>query len=163
MSSISIVSDLASGRDALLAGDSHAAVAILERIVAAAPADIEPRYWLASAKLTARDPQAAAAMDDARILHALAQARAMGADVHRCRIDSAYAAEIATRLYAQKLVAMSGVVRGMALSTAIDAQGLLNYGLALQHQGRAEEACQVFRAAAENFPSAAAHQFLIYP
>jgi protein O-GlcNAc transferase len=163
MSSISIVSDLASGRDALLAGDPHAAVAILERAVAVAPADPEPRYLLASAKLTAGDPQAAAAMDDARILHALAQVRTMGADVPRCQTDPAYAADIATRLYAQKLVAMSGVVCGMGLSTAIDAQGLLHYGLALQHQGRAEEACQVFRAAADNFPSAATNQFLIYP
>ncbi|HEY5008389.1 MAG TPA: tetratricopeptide repeat protein, partial [Caulobacteraceae bacterium] len=163
MNSISVDSDLASGRDALLAGDPHAAVALLERVVAAAPADPEPRYWLASAKLTAGDPQAAAAMEDARILHALAQARAMGADIARCQIDPAYAADIAVRLYAQKLVAMSGVVCGMALSSTIDAQGLLNYGLALQHQGRVDEACEVFRAAADTFPQAATDQFLIYP
>jgi predicted O-linked N-acetylglucosamine transferase (SPINDLY family) len=163
MNSISITSDLAAGREALLAGDPPRALAILERLVAAAPAEIEPRYWLASARLTARDPQAAAAMDDARILHALAQAQAMGADIQRCQTDPGYAADIAARLYAQKLVAMSGVVRGMALSAGMEVSGLLSYGLALQHQGRADEACEVFRAAADSLPSASVHQFLIYP
>jgi predicted O-linked N-acetylglucosamine transferase (SPINDLY family) len=158
-------SDLQAGREALLAGDPQAAAAIFEALVAASPADHEARYWLASARLTGGDPDGAAlAMEDARLLQALAIARTRGADIDRCRTDPAYAAGIATQLYGQGQVAMAGAVRGLALAGgAIDAQGLLRYGLALQHQGRAEEASQVFQAVVENFPSAAAHQFLVYP
>lgn len=157
-------STLSAGRDALLSGDPHAAVAILAPLVEAEPANIEARYWLASAALTARDPEADAAMDNARILHALAIARARGADVGRCQADAAYATAIATQLYAQDMVAMSAVVRGLAIAGGqVDGNGLLNYGLALQHQGRVEEAIQIFRAAAENFPSPLVQQFLIYP
>jgi protein O-GlcNAc transferase len=157
--------DLQAGREVLLAGDPHTAVAVFEALVAGDPANAEARYWLASALLTAGDSQgAAAAMDDARILHTLALARTMGADIDRCRSDAAYGGDIATRLYGQDRVAMSGVVRALALAGGtIDAAGLLHYGLALQHQGRAEEASEVFQAVVENFPSAAAHQFLVYP
>jgi protein O-GlcNAc transferase len=148
--------DLQAGREALLAGDPQAAIAIFEGLVAAEPADHEARYWLASARLTDGDPNGAAeAMDDARILQTLAIARARGADVDRCRADPVYAGDIATQLYGQGQVAMSGVIRALALSGgAIDATGLLSYGLALQHQGRAEEASQVLQALIENFPSA---------
>ena len=164
MLSTANLSDLSSGRAALLAGDPRGAIVILEGVVAAAPAEVEPRYWLASAKLTAGDLQANAAMDDARTLHALVLAQSMGADTNRCQRDPAYASDIASHFYARGLVAISGVVRRMALSAGgIDANGLLSYGLALQHQGRAEEACQIFRMAAQDFPSPSVHQFLIYP
>jgi protein O-GlcNAc transferase len=164
MLSISIPSDLAVGRAALMAGDPRTAVAALERAVAAAPGEIEARYWLASAKLTAGDREAGAAMNDARTLHALAEIKARGADLRRCQSEPAYAGAIADRLYAQKLVAMSGEARRLALAAgAVDAHGLLSYGLALQHQGRAEEACQMFAALAEKFPSAALGQFALYP
>jgi len=158
-------SGLASGREALLAGDGAAAVAIFERLAMATVSDAEARYWLASALLAIRDTQGAAiAMDDARILHTLALARVMGADIDRCRADASYAADIATRLYQQNHVAMSGVVRALALSSGgIEASGLLSYGLTLQHQGRTEEASEVFRAAVETFPSSQLHQFLLYP
>jgi hypothetical protein len=157
--------DLQAGREALLAGDPQTACAIFEALVAAAPADHEARYWLASARLTGGDPDgAAAAMDDARILQTLAIARTHGADVDRCRAEAAYAGGIANQLYNQNHVAMSGVVRAMALSGGeIDATGLLTYGLTMQHQGRAEEACQIFQAVVENFPSPGAHHFLVYP
>jgi predicted O-linked N-acetylglucosamine transferase (SPINDLY family) len=45
----------------------------------------------------------------------------------------------------------------------LTSHALLSYGLALQHQGRSEEASLVFRAAVETFPSASLHQFLLYP
>ena len=156
--------DLQAGREALLAGDPHAAVAVLSALVAALPAEVEPRYWLASAMLTADDPDAAQAMDNARTLHALMAARGLGADVERCQAEPDYANAIAIEAYSKNLVAISGVIRGMALGAGgIDANSLLNYGLALQHQGRVEEASQVFRAAADNFPSAPLHQFLLFP
>jgi len=164
MNTTSSASPLAAGRAALLAGDPRAAAALLEQATSAAPADLEARYWLASAKLTLGDPGAAAAMNDARTLHALVQARAMGADIGRCQSEPAYAAEVADALYAQSLVAMSAAIQALPLSAGVvDASGLLSYALALQHQGRAEEACEAFRLAAEAFPSPPVAQFMIYP
>lgn len=164
MSDIDSSRSLAAGRAALLAGDPLAAVAVLEALVSIEPANVEARYWLASAKLTAGAPEAAAALDDARTLHAIMAARAMGADTLRCQTDAVYAGEIADQLYAQKLVAMSSVIRRFPIMTgAMDSNGLLSYGLALQHQGRVDEACEVFRAAAKTFPAAPVRQFLIYP
>jgi predicted O-linked N-acetylglucosamine transferase (SPINDLY family) len=59
---------------------------------------------------------------------------------------------------------MSAVVRGLAISNgAADIQSLLSFALALQHQGRIDEACEVFAAAGEASPSAAVRQFQIYP
>lgn len=157
--------DLKAGREAQLAGDPWSAVQIFEAAVASHPADPEARYWLASARLTAGDPDGAArAMDEARILQTMPLASAMGVDVRRCRSDPAYAADIATHLYARDFVAMSAVVRTLALSAGSpDSYSLLNYGLALQHQGRVEEACHVFSLTAETFPSPQAHQFLLLP
>jgi predicted O-linked N-acetylglucosamine transferase (SPINDLY family) len=158
------VSDLASGREALLAGDPAGAAEAFVRAVAQNAADLEARYWLASAQLAAGNPEAGAALDQARTLHALIAVRELGADLPRCQADAAYAGEIAGQLYGHKLVAMSGVVRGLAVSNgAADVQSLLSFALALQHQGRIEEACEVFRAAAETLPSAAVRQFLVYP
>jgi predicted O-linked N-acetylglucosamine transferase (SPINDLY family) len=155
---------LIAGRDALLAGDPWAAIGIFQEHVSRDPADPEPRYWLASAKLTAREADAAAALDGARLLHTLAVAQTLGADPVRCQASAAYAHQIADELYSQNAVAMSGVIRGLGLSAGeVDANRLLSYGLALQHQGRPEEASQVFRVMTETFPSAPLRQFLIYP
>ena len=158
------ITDLAAGREALLAGDPRGAVEALAAPSPRTPADLEARYWLASARLTARDPEAAAALDEARTMHALIAVRDLGVDLARCQADAAYAGEIAGQLYGHKLIAMSAVIRGLAVSNgADDVQTLLSFALALQHQGRMEEACEVFRAAGEAFPSAAVRQFQIYP
>jgi protein O-GlcNAc transferase len=155
---------LASRRATLLAADPGGAAAVLAQAVAAAPLDVEARYWLASARLAARDPGAHAALDEARTLQALLAARDMGVDTARCQSDPDYASATADALYARKLVAMSAVVRRMALAGGqLDATSLLSYGLALQHQGRLDEACQVFAAASEAAPSPAVDQFQIYP
>src|SRR6185437_11130307 len=75
-----------------------------------------------------------------------------------------YAGEVASQLYGHKLIVMSAVIRGLAVSNgAADVQSLLSFALALQHQGRIEEACEVFAAAGEALPSAAVRQFQIYP
>jgi predicted O-linked N-acetylglucosamine transferase (SPINDLY family) len=155
---------LTDARDAQLAGDPHTAIALLGEVIQAFPSELAPRYWLASALLTADDPQAPQAMDDARTLHALATARDMGVDPLRCQQDPDYADIIATETYGRNLVAISGVFRSMSLSArGVDATGLLGYALAMQHQGRVEEACQLFALAADNFPSAALDQFQIFP
>jgi len=156
--------DFEAACEALLSGDPTTAAALLERRVAESPADIDARYWLASARLTAGHPQASAALDDARTLHALLQARAMGADLKRCESDGAYASSLAGQFYASGCVAISSVIRRVGLAAgAADAESLLGYGLALQHQGRADEACKALEAAAEAYPAAHVGQFAIYP
>jgi predicted O-linked N-acetylglucosamine transferase (SPINDLY family) len=110
------------------------------------------------------DPDGAdLALNDARTLHALAIARTEGADLNRLRADPDYANAVATRLYSSGMVAMASVVWGLAIASGrADGQTWASYALALQHQGRAEEASTVYRATAENFSSPAIHQFLIY-
>jgi predicted O-linked N-acetylglucosamine transferase (SPINDLY family) len=139
--------------------------AALRARVDAHPSDAEARFKLASVLL--RDgarTEAAAMLDDARILQALALARGLGVDLGRSRVDPDYAANVAAALYAQNQVTAASVLWGMAIrSGRTDAQTLVNYGLALQHQGRAEEAITVFRAAVEVSPIPVVHQFLLFP
>ncbi len=157
--------DLIGAADAaLLDGRPEAAAALYRQRIAAAPAEVEPRYGLASALAAMRDTAAGVALEEARMLHALLLAGAMGADVPRLSRDSEYAAQIAWRLDAADHVAAASVVYGRAVAGGHASEnGLLRYALSLQHQGRAEEAIAVFRAMLELYPSAAAHQFLLYP
>ena len=157
-------SNLSIAREALLGGLPQDAAAIFAARIAEAPSDHETRYWLASALTAMGDADGAdQAMRDARILHGLAVARSVGADLQKLRSDPVYANDIATRLYAQGLVAVAAVVWEMALSAGhVDAMILTSYGLALQHQGRAEEAVTIFQAASDNFPSPTAHQWTVY-
>ncbi|TAJ70963.1 MAG: hypothetical protein EPO51_15760 [Phenylobacterium sp.] len=152
------------GREAQLAGDPWTAVEIFEDLAAREPANAEVRYWLASAKLTSGDPNGAAlAMEDARILHTLPLVTARGGDAGRCRTDAAHAALIADQLYGQHMVAMSAVVRALCLSAGrMGAEDLLAYGLSLQHQGRVEEASEVFGMVAEARPTPRASQFRLW-
>lgn len=155
---------LRDGREAQLAGDPWTAVEIFEALAVEEPANAEVQYWLASARLTSGDPDGAArAMDDARILHTLPLLATLDGDPARCRTDPVHAGKMANVLYSRSLVAMSGVVRALALSAGHpDAEGLLNYGLALQHQGRPEEAREVFRMTTEKAPVAEVAQFLLF-
>ena len=156
--------ELAAGREALLAGRPADAAPIFAALVEKDSADFEARYWLASALLLLGKPDAAEqALSDARTLQALAAARQMGADLTRLSSDAAYANLIASQLYGQGHVAMASVAWGMAISAgASDPQVYANYALSLQHQGRVEEASDVYRATAQHFHSPALQQFLVY-
>lgn len=155
---------LETARDAMIAGDSDTATALLQALVSEAPQLHDARYGLASALFASgRFDDAAATMDDARLLHAAAIMRANGVDLARCRADAVYAATIGSKFYAAKHVATASVAFSLAVSAGYtDKPGLLTYGLSLQHQGRAEEAAQVFAAVNEMYPSAATHQFLLF-
>ncbi len=156
---------LAVGRDALLSGDVATAISMFERLIAQTPSDPEARYWLASALMTGGEAdRAAGALDDARILHAFPIAAAAGASLPRCRSEADYGHMVADQLYARNMVAMSSVMRAVAMQVGgLEPRALSAYGLALQHQGRAEEASAVFRAVAETHPSAQIHAFAVYP
>lgn len=159
-----MASNLEDGREALLQGEPEAAARLFATDVDADPRDHEARYWLASALMLLGDPAGAdLALDDARTLHTLAIARTEGVDLNRLRADPDYANTVATRFYSSGLVVMASVVWGLAIASGrADGQTWASYALALQHQGRAEEASAVYRATAENFSSPAIHQFVVY-
>ncbi len=160
-----MVPDFAAGRQALMDGDAAAAAQAFARTIAANPAQTEPRYWLASALAAAGDGAgASAALEDARLLQGLLFAKSAGADLPRLERDGDYAATVAAQLYTAHHVAAASVIWGRAILAGHKSSGgLLSYALSLQHQGRAEEAIRVFRAAAELYPSAAIDQFGLYP
>jgi tetratricopeptide (TPR) repeat protein len=156
---------LAEGRAAFEAGDFMAAANHFQARALAAPADFEARYWLYSAALAAGvGDQAALVLDEARTLHAHAVLRALDVDLARFKMDRAYCRELGLQLYANKLMASASACLGGALDfDNLDPNTMVNYGLSLQHQGRIDEALNVFQAAVDVFPIAAVHQFLIYP
>jgi protein O-GlcNAc transferase len=156
---------IAEGRKALDAGDPTAAAQVFHAAAQADPADPESRYWLYSALVAAGEPQAAqTALDEARTLHAVAVIRAAGADMGRFQTDKAYCAQIGRQLYAARHMGSASLALGRALDFEnLDPQVMLSYGLSLQHQGRMNEAVDVFSAAADVFQNAEVHEFLLYP
>jgi len=155
---------IAEGREALFAGDPAEAARLFHSVAQVQPADPESRYWLSSALKAMSEHQAAwEALDEARTLHALATIRAAGADMARFQTDRAYCAQIGQRLYSLKCMAGASLALGRSLDVDnLDAQAMISYGLSLQHQGRMDEATDVFTAAAEVFPNPAIHEFLLY-
>jgi predicted O-linked N-acetylglucosamine transferase (SPINDLY family) len=158
------VPDLATGREALLAGDPLAAADAFARAAAADPADVEARYWLASACMLAGDGERAhQALGDARTLHAFAELAGAGLDLQRLKTDAVHANDIASRLGGHGLMTLASVVWGMAIAAgSTDPYLFTSYGLSLQHQGRVEEASEVFRLTAANFNSKSLRQFFVY-
>ncbi len=155
---------IAEGRAALDAGDPEAAAGVFHRASQADAGDHESRYWLYSALAAAGEADLVRqTLDDARTLHATSVIRSIGADMERFRTDRAYCAELGRQLYGSKLMGPASLAFGRALDfDNLDANLLLSYGLALQHQGRMDEAIAVFTAAADAFQSPQVHEFLIY-
>lgn len=153
------------GVAAFYAGDLAAAIGCFQSLAMQSPADHEPRYWLYSAAAAAgATDQACNALAEARIFHAHTVLRQVGVDIARFRHDKAYCAEIGLQLYAHKHMAAASECFGRALDFEnLDPNLMLHYGLSLQHQGRIQEAIDVFTAAAEVFPIASVHQFLLFP
>lgn len=153
------------GVAAFYSGDLAAAISSFQALAMQSPADHEPRYWLASAAMAAgATEQAANALVEARIFHAHAVLRQVGVDIARFRNDKAYCAEIGVQLYGHKYMTAASECFGRALDfDNLDVNIMLHYGLSLQHQGRIQEAIDVFTAAAEVFPVASVHQFLLFP
>jgi protein O-GlcNAc transferase len=141
------------------------ALALARTLADQAPQNADARYWLSSA-LSANGlaDDATVALNDARLLHAIALMRKLDGDVVKISRDPQHAVETAVKLYNARYVATASVAYGMAISAGEERrEPLISYALSLQHQGRAEEAIGVFRAVAELFPSASAHQFLLVP
>lgn len=156
---------LAQGVAAFEAGDLAVAIGHLQARVMEAPSDHEARYWLATAAGAAgAKAQADAILSEARTLHAYAFMVSAGVDTARLVHDKAYATQIGGQLYANKYMAAATECYGRALDfDNLDPTLMLGYGLSLQHQGRIQEAVDVFTAASEVFANPSVHQFLLYP
>ena len=165
LASLALRDPIAEGREALSGGDPAAAARLFHAAAQAHPADPESRYWLYSALVAAGEPAAARqALEEARTLHAVAVIRAAGADMARFQSDKAYCAQIGHQLYAAKHMGPASVALGRALDfDNLDAELILSYGLSLQHQGRMDEAIEVFSVAADVFKRPEIHEFLLYP
>ena len=156
---------LAAGRARLLEGDSDGAVQAFAAAARAEPASYEARYWLYSALVAAGDPDGAAtALEEARLLHSVAALRALDVDMTRFQTDKAYCADIGERAYAMRLMGPASTALGRSLDfDNLDPQFMLRYGLSLQHQGRLQEAMEVFSAAAGIFANPIVHEFVLNP
>jgi hypothetical protein len=152
------------GRSAFLEGDVDTAATLFDEAARADPGDFEARYWLASAMLSVGAADAARGlMADAQTLQSLALIRSLGSDMLRFQGDRAYAADLGHQLYAARLMGPASVAFGRALDPDnLDLNTLLSYGLSLQHQGRVEEAMEVFSAAVELSANSVAHEFFLY-
>lgn len=159
------VPSLADGRAALDAGKPGIAAQAFWARAEPDPTDFESRYWLYSALASGGlHDLARQVLDEARNLHATAVLRSVGVDPGRFQRDPAYCGQVGLQLYAAKLMAAAGLALGRSLDfDNLDPQLMLSYGLAMQHQGRMDEAVNIFTAAAEVFQTASAHAFLIYP
>ncbi|MFZ5721742.1 MAG: tetratricopeptide repeat protein [Pseudomonadota bacterium] len=164
LAALQAVDPIARGRAALEAGDPVEAANRFQTAAQADPADHESRYWLYSALVAAGEAQAAhQAMEQARSLHIGAELRRMGVDATRFKTDRDYCAQLGFQLYEAKLMGPASLALGRSLDfDNLDPQRMLGYGLSLQHQGRMDEAIEVFSAAADAFLSPQVHEFLIY-
>jgi predicted O-linked N-acetylglucosamine transferase (SPINDLY family) len=162
---LAAIGPIAEGRAALAKGDPSTAARLFRGLCEENPVDYESRYWLYSALVAAGEPgRADLVLDEARNLHAAAALRAAGVDMDRFRDDKAYCAQIGTQFYAANLMAPASVCYARALDfEALDPQVLISYGLSVQHQGRLQEAMNIFTAAAEVFHSPGIHGLRLHP
>ena len=148
---------------ALQDGDIDRAAQAFNQLIADAPGLRQARYGLASALLAAGDrEQAEKVLESARVLHAAEVLRGADADLARCQNDAGYAVQVADIFYGAGMVAVASVIYGLAVAAGgMTLQRLIQYGLSLHHQGRAEDAIAVFRVVADSTDNAAAAEFLL--
>jgi predicted O-linked N-acetylglucosamine transferase (SPINDLY family) len=155
---------IAAGRAALEAGDAAAAAQIFLAAARAHAADHESRYWLYSALVAGGDlASARPVLDEARDLHATSLLRELGVDAQRFRTDKAYCGDVGLALYSQQLMGPASLALGRSLDfDQLSGQHIASYGLSLLHQGRTDEAIDVFQVATDTFASSVLHEFLLY-
>ena len=156
--------DDGSGRAALLAGNVEEAISRLTTQIQGGASSFGLLYDLYAACLAAGDDTSAReALNRAVTLHSFEVMREFNVDLPRFSTDSDYAFEICSACYRQDHPGVASVAAGRAIHLGrMDEQLLTTYGLSLQHQGRVEEATEIYRAGADGFASAPMHQFLMY-
>jgi predicted O-linked N-acetylglucosamine transferase (SPINDLY family) len=156
--------DDGSGRSALLAGNVDEALLRLTTQINDEPSSFTLLYDLYAACLAAGDDASARdALNTAASLHAIEIMRESNVDLSRFSTDSDYAFQICSAYYQLEHPGVASVAAGRAIHLGLmDEQVLKTYGLSLQHQGRVEEATEIYRAGADGLASASMHQFLMY-
>ena len=156
--------EMAAAREEVLAGDGVAALDRLDRL-ARGPGHPLQTYWRAAALGAAgRWDAHRQALREAQDAHVKAILETCDVDLKRLASDQAYALQVATTFYEHNHVGVSGWVYAQLLSKpGAPFTALVSYGLCLQHQGRAEEAADIFeRAYTLSGQAPSMHSFLLY-
>ena len=157
--------ELDAARGDILQGRPSLAMARLHALAADDPSNPLVAYWLATALgAEGRWSEHRSTLRAAQTLHAFKLIEGCGVDLSRLRSDPVFAAQVGDAFYGQHMVATASVAYGLACAqAAVPLPVLLGYGLSLQHQGRIQEAVEVFTRAHRAYPNApAAHSFLLY-
>ena len=161
----------AQGLAAFQAGDFAAAIAHLADAASRRRPTTTRRALLAGqfrgGRRRDRRDGAAGILSDARAVHAQAFLASRPATPTSCALRSDRAYDLPDR-QATATPTSSWPRPAKCFGRALDFDNLdptmlLSYGLSLQHQGRVQEAVDVFTAASEVFAIPAVHQFLLYP
>jgi len=147
----------------IASGQGEALVQRLRDRLDHSPGDAGARYLLFAALASCgRHAEAQAALDQARLLHGLLTIKAWDGDIERLQRDADYAAAVGLRLYNAGNVAVACIALTAAVQAGCnDPSTLLTHALSLQHQGRADEAVEAFRAVGARFPTPGVTQFLL--
>lgn len=156
--------DILRTRNALATGKTAVAVHTAKAAVTKARGAPEPLYWLASALRANGDAGARQALEDARMAHGFSVMKALGADLDKLKNEGAYALQIGYKLYNAGYPACASTAFSLAvLAGEQHPQHLVSLALAFLHQGRAEEARELFHTVSEVMPnSAAVQEFELY-
>ena len=160
---VDLEAEIGLAREAILAGDGAGAIARLTTLIDTTAFNPVLHYWLSAAHGAAGDVEKQReTLRTAQAYHGLQIIKEGGGDLIQFQQDPAYARRVGDLFYGQKLVACAALAYGRAVGQgAPDPQLMLSYGLSLQHQGLMEDASKVFEVAAQTFPSAAIHEFLL--
>lgn len=161
---LTLEEELALARADIIAGRATEAIERLEHLIETSTFLPALHYWLSAAHGRAGDSdKQVEALRRAQTFESLQIIKTAGGDLVRLQQDPAYAAQVGVELYAACMMGPASTALGSAAADPEMApQVLLNYGLALQHQGRIEEAVAAFTTGAEGYNSPVAHAFLLY-
>ena len=157
--------EFALARSELASGRGEVAAQRLGALAEREPGNPLPLYWQAAALGAAgRWSEHHHVLRQAQTAHALKLIAQVGGDVERMQTDRDYAIHVGDIFYGNHLVGPASVALGCAaMAPGAPLRVLLKYGLALQHQGRVEEAVAAFTAACETAPDdGQARGFLLF-
>lgn len=161
---LDVGAEVAAARVELFGGAPSAAAQRLQKVTAREP-DLLALYWLAAALGATGDWQGhRAALNDASTRHALGLIQNSKGDLQRLQKEPAYAEMVGDAFYAKGHVAIAAKAFGIAnLGRTPSTLSMIKHGLALQHQGRIDEAVSVFQTVCDMTPNApGARSFLLY-
>lgn len=155
---------LAAGAQCLASGAAGDAEALFRGAAIKRPWDPEVRYRLASALIAlGRVDDAQRALAEARDLHARLILQANAPDALKVDADPQMLLELANVFYGRNQMATAASLLQRLADSNPDVPGLrVQLGLALQHQGRVDEAIAAFESVERRWPAPAHHSFLHY-